>query len=490
MVRGSLMPKKIMFYTFFYLSALIFMRVCGVLSKILLARSITPYEYGLITLLIIALPGTFQIITNFCFFDILGHSVEGKKYFSFSLIYGTVTTLIIALIFLVYHEVFFQFLNIPTYSWEFFYSVLFGVLLSVTLGAIITGILRGERSHFLAASFSAGPSILRLVFVIGIVYVFKITNFYLILLIFALPPLVALIAVLIYKRKAIFRSFQLVSIPEREILLFGFAFFIVNSYISLIQNISSLVISHELGIVWQGYFDVSMSLVAIISFFFGAIYLISAPETTTHSNRSEISQNNNGFADIGRFLFSMCLLYVILIYFYSHQIIRVLFTSSYSPAGDYLIIAAIGYTVFFIQQYCAYLSISIEKEGISRITMLTIAMIAVSPLFIYIMTLKFKFIGVYLAMTGMIVVYTIITLILIKDKTPFKQLFFRSERLILSVAGTFLILYFLQFSLIFGLIVSTVSFFTFIFLTGYIDKSMLTDFVLAVKEKITIKDQP
>lgn len=477
------MQKNLSFYTFFYLGSLIFMRGCGILAKILLARSITPYEYGLITLLVIALPGTFQIITNFCFFDILGHSVEGKKYFSFSLIYGTITTLIIALIFLLFHEAIFQFLNIPLQSWVLWSSVLFGVLLSVTLGAVITGILRGERSHFFAASFSAAPSILRLVFTIAAVYVFGITDFYQILLIFALPPLAVLIPVLIYKRKSICASFQSISIPDREILLFGFSFFILSTWVSLSQNINSVVISHELGIVWQGYFDVSMSLVAVISFFSGAIYLISAPETTANSNRSEILHKRGGFADIGRLLFSMCLLCVLIIYFYSHQLIGVLFTSNYSPAGDYLIILAIGYTILFVQQYCAYLSISSEKEGISRLTILTIVSIAAFPLFTYIMIQTFQFIGAYLAMTGLIIIYTIITLLLIKDNTPLKLLFSKTDRLVLSVAGTFLILYFLHFPLFAGLIVSTVSFFIMIFLFGYVDKSMLTDLILTINEK-------
>ena len=108
------MQKNLSFYTFFYLGGLIMMRVCGILAKILLARSITPYEYGLITLLIIALPGTLQVITNFCFFDIMGHSVEGKKYFSFSLIYGMITSLIILFVFLLFPEAIFQFLNLPS----------------------------------------------------------------------------------------------------------------------------------------------------------------------------------------------------------------------------------------------------------------------------------------------------------------------------------------------------------------------------------------
>ncbi len=479
------MQKNLSFYTFFYLGSLIFMRVCGILAKILLARSITPYEYGLITLVIIALPGTFQIITNFCLFDILGHSVEGKKYFSFSLIFGTIASLMIISVFLLFPDAIFQFLNLPVQSGVLWTSVLFGVLLSVTLGGIITGMLRGERSHSLAASFSAAPSILRLVFIIAAIYVFGVTDFYQILLIFALPPVVALIAVLIYKRKAIYASFQSITIPNREILLFGFSFFILNAWVSLSQHVNSIVISHDLGVVWQGYFDVSLSLVAVISFFSGAIYMISAPEATANTDRSDILRKRGGFADIGRLLFSMCLLCILIIYFYPHQLIRVLFTSDYAPAGDYLIILAIGYTALFIQQYCAYLSISTEKEGISRLTILTIASIVAFPFFTHFMIQKFQFIGAYLAMTGLIVVYTIMTLLLIKDNTPLKMLFSKPDRLVLSVTGTFLILYFFQLPLFAGVIVATISFLFLIILSGYINKSMIIDLFLVIKRKKT-----
>jgi hypothetical protein len=81
--------------------SLVLMRVCGILAKILLARSITPFEYGLITLVVLALPGAMQLVTQFCFFDILGHATEGRKYFGFSLIYATVSTVILAIIFFI-----------------------------------------------------------------------------------------------------------------------------------------------------------------------------------------------------------------------------------------------------------------------------------------------------------------------------------------------------------------------------------------------------
>jgi O-antigen/teichoic acid export membrane protein len=289
--------------------------------------------------------------------------------------------------------------------------------------------------------------------------------------------------VIIYKRKAIFDSFHNISIPDRDMLLFGFSFFILNAWVSLSQHINSIMLSHDLGIVWQGYYDVSLSLVAVISFFSGAIYLISAPETTANSNSSEILRKRGGFADISRLFLSACLLCVLIFYFYSHELIGLLFTSDYSPAGDYIIILAIGYTVLFVQQYCAYISISSEKEGFSRLTLLTIASIVAFPLVTHLMIQKFQFVGAYLAMTGLIVIYTIITLILIKDNTPFKLLFSKPDRLIFSLAGTFCILYFFHFPLFTGLIVSTMSFLIMIILSGYIDKRMLTDLVSSMKPK-------
>lgn len=477
------MQKNLSFYTFFYLGGLILMRVCGILAKILLARSITPYEYGLITLLVIALPGTMQVITNFCFFDIMGHSVEGKRYFSFSLLYGMITSLIILIVFLVFPEAIFQFLNLPLQSWILWSGILFGVLLSVTLGGVITGMLRGQRSHSLSSAFSAAPSILRIVFIVAAVYLFGITDFYQILVIFALPPVVALIPVIIYKRKAIYESLHAITVPDRDILLFGFSFFILNAWVSLGQHINSIVISHDLGIVWQGYFDVSLSLVAVISFFSGAIYLISAPETTANPNSSEILRKRGGFADISRLFLSACLLCVLIFYFYSHQLIGILFSPDYAPAGDYLIILAIGYMVLFVQQYCAYLSISSEEEGVSRLTILTVASIAAFPVFTHLMIQQFQFMGAYLAMTSLIVIYTIITLLLIKDNTPFRLLLSRPDRLVLSGATTFVILYVFHFPLFTGLVVSTVTFLIMIIVSGYIDKSMVTALVSSIKSK-------
>jgi O-antigen/teichoic acid export membrane protein len=469
------MKKSLSFYALYYLLSLVLIRVCGILARILMARSITPYEYGLITLIVLTLPGFLQIITNFCFFDMLGHATEGKKYFGFTLIYGTVTTAVITLVVFLFREPIFSFLNIPSDFWLLYVLVFIGTLFTVTIIADISSMLRGMRNHTLNVSFSLAPNILRVAFIFLAIYIFGITNFNQNLIIFALPPFIVLIGVLIVKRKAILSSLQSISIPTKEMMIFGFSFFILNAWLSLSQHINSIVISHDLGVIWQGYFDISLSIVAVISFLSTAIYLVAAPETTAEANNSEILHRKGGFGDIGRLLFSMCILCVLIIYFYSHQIVTLLFSSRYSIAGDYLIILAIGYTVLFIQQYCAFLTISSEGDRVSKLMVLTVVSIMAFPFITHFMILNFQFMGAYLATTLLIIIYTAFSLLFIKDTRPLKLLVFKLDRLVFSLAGTFLILYFLQLSLFAGLFVSTVSFFIFIVILGYVDKNIITE---------------
>jgi O-antigen/teichoic acid export membrane protein len=462
----------------YYFFSLVAMRGSGILAKILLARSITPSEYGLITLIVLVLPGIMQIITNFCFFDVMGHATEGRKYFGFSLIYGIVTSAIIGIVFFLFPVPVFTFLNIPMDSWSLLLLIFIVVLFAVTIGGNITGILRGVRNHTLAASFSTAPSILRVIFILIAIYLFGITNFNLILGIFALPAIIVLIPVIILKRKIISSYLHSVIIPTKGIMAFGFSFFILNAWLSFSQHINSLVISHDLGLAWQGYYDVSLSMVAVITFFSSAIYLISAPETTVQNNRSDILEKRGGFGDIGKILFSMCLMCVIILFFYSVQLTTLLFTKDYSAAGDYLTILAIGYTILFVQQYIAFLNISVVGgDVVSRLSLFTIVSLLIFPFFTHFMILYFNFIGVYLATTIFIIFYTVATIILIKDRTPLYLLLNKFDRLLLSVIVTVVIIYFLHFSLIPGIVTSIFLFTLLLFASGYLDKKILMEMV-------------
>ena len=470
------MKKSLSLYTFYYIISLVLMRICGILAKIFMARSITPYEYGMITLFVLVLPGIFQFITNFCFFDILGHATEGKKYFSFALIYGTVSTAIIAIIIFLFPAPFFNFLNIPPIFWNPLLLVVVGVLFAVTIGGNITGILRGVRNHSLAASFSTAPSILRVLFIIIAIYILGINDFYVILVIFALPSIIVLLPVIIIKRKTILSSFQSIFIPTKGMMVFGFSFFILNIWMSLIQNFNSIIISHDLGISWQGYYDVSLSMVAVITFFSTAIYMISGPETTVKDNRSEILLKRGGFGDIGKILFSICLFCVVIIYFYSYQLTTLLFTEKYTIASEFLVIFTIGYAILFIQQYVAFLNISGDSEkGISRLSLVTVVSIVIYPFFTHFMILYYNFMGAYLSTTIFIIFYTLATIVLIKDRTPLRLLLTKIDRLVLSVFGTCLINYLIHFSLVPGILVSLGVFSILIISLGYVDRDQVLD---------------
>jgi len=480
----KIMEKKLSYYTFYYFMSLVLMRGGGILAKILLARSITPYEYGLITLFVIALPGMFQNITTFCFYDVLGHATEGKKYLGVALKYGTLATAGITILFFIFHATVFTFLNVSPDYWEILSIIFVVALLSVTLSGVIIGYLRGARKHSMAAAVSTAPSILRLLFLFFALFLFGITDFSLLIILFTLPLVFVLVPVIMARFREISLSLRMVSLPTREMFLFGFSFFILSIWSGLSQQITSVVISHDLGVVWQGYYDVSLSLAAVITFFSSSIYLISAPETTIKSGISDILRRKGGLGDIGRFLFSLSLLFVIIIYFYAHPLISLFFTANYSHAADYLYILAIGYAVLFVQQFIGFLNISSDRKGVFRLSLVTVASILMFPVFSHFMIMYFGFPGAYLASTFFILVYTLVTVLLIKDRTPLFVLLKKFDRLLLALLGTAVALYVVDFSLIPGIITAMVVFGILIIVSGYIDKDLIKD-MLAINRKKT-----
>ncbi|KQC03729.1 MAG: hypothetical protein APR53_04645 [Methanoculleus sp. SDB] len=434
------MNRTISFYTIFYVGSLVFMRGSGILAKILLARSITPFEYGLITLIVLSIPGALQIVTNFCFFDILGHTAEGRKYFSFSLLYGVLSTALIAMLLILGSNTFLAFLNIPSGQGNLLIAVLLVVLFSVTLGGFIMGLLRGRKSHSMAASVSVAPSVLRLLFIICAVYLFGIADFNTILWIFALPPLIVLLGIFTLKWRVIVASFRSVAVPRKEIFLFGFTAFIINAWMTLSQHLNRIVISHDLGVVWQGYFDVSLTLAAIITFFTSALYLVSIPESTGNNDRSALFTSEGGLGDVGRILLSMTLFFVIVIYFYAYPLIDLLFSSDYAPAGDYLFIITAGYALLFVQQYVAYTSLSLSSDTPVTFLLISMASIIAFPFFSHAMILAFGFGGAYAASALVILIYTACTVFCMHDRTPLRILTARFDRLVLACIGAFTIM--------------------------------------------------
>ena len=451
------------------------MRLSGVLSKIVMARYITPYEYGLITLVVISLPAMFHYFTNFCMHDLLSHSKEGKNYFAFSIAYTLITSLLVAILIFVFHERFFSFLNLPLDSWKILFIAFFIAAIPTYILADITGLFRGLKSYAHTSIIASLPAVLKLFFILIAIYLLHITDFIAILAIFAVSSVIALLIVLIRYQKPVFSSLRSFNLPSRKIFFFGSSVFIVSLFGGLIQILSKIVISHDLGIVWQGYFDVSLTLVAILSFAFGAMQFISIPEATGTENMEDILFKQGELGDIVRGLFSFLIFFIILLYFYANQFVELLFGHEYIVAADYVVILAIGYIFLFLQQFLAYMNVSFQNPHEYKLLIIaTIICLALFPFVTHISIQFVGFLGAYISLTLFLIVYAGITILCSKDLSPLRALSHRIDRLFISSALTFIFLYFFaSSSFLYGTIGASCIFTIFVFLSGYLDKELI-----------------
>jgi O-antigen/teichoic acid export membrane protein len=318
------MKRTLSFYALFFMIFLVLEKTGGILSKIVLARYITPYEYGIITLVVISLPGMFQVLTNFCFHSVLSHAKEGRKSFCFSIVYSLITSLIVGILILFFHEPFFRFLNLPLESWHILFLAFFISLLSVSILGDILGLLRGLKKYRLNNVLSTLPTILKLLFILVAVYFLHVTEFTILLLIFAIPTSIVLFFALIKEQKLIFSSLRPALLPSKNMFLFGVSIFSISAFRLLTEPINRIIISHELGVLWQGYYDVSFTLAAILFFSFGAMQFISVPEATGAKNKEDILEKSGELGDVTRGLFSFLVLGIILLYFYAHTSMQLL----------------------------------------------------------------------------------------------------------------------------------------------------------------------
>lgn len=475
------MERNLSFYTLFYVFSLVLMRFCGIITKIILARAITPYEYGIIILVVISLPPIFQLITNFCLFDILGHASEGRKYFGFSMVYGILSTAAVGMFLFAFPDQISAFLNLPLEIWPFLFSILILVLISVTLTVDIMGLLRGRKNHSLAAAVSAAPGLVRLVLICIAIFILGIIDFYILFIIFAIPSFIVLLAVLLRKPKTIIRSMLSIHYPSRRMLIFGFSVYIIAIWISICQNLNKIVISHDLGIEAQAFFDVSLTLAAVITFFSSALYMISVPESTGTTDKSLLLNRPGGLGDIGRLLFSMALFCVLVLAFYAKDLVILLFSAEYAPAGDYILLIAIGYLFIFIQQFIAYVNVSFYEKSTKPFVLITVISLLVFPLFSHAMIGYFGFLGAYLAFIAILVIYCLATMYVSQDIEPLRILFNRFGYLLLAFGTVFLVLYLGGFALVTGIVIASFMFGAILFATGYLDISIIRDLIAKPK---------
>ncbi|WP_317135755.1 oligosaccharide flippase family protein [Methanochimaera problematica] len=465
-----------------FIFSLILQRGAGVLTKLVLANSITPYEYGLITLVAISLPGMFQLLTNLNFYHMLSHSQEGKKYFGFTLVCSIFLMIIISVLLFFSSDVFFDYLNLPLEQKWLFYTVIVVSMFFMSIIIDFQGLFAGLKMYSVPSIIMALPSMVRLI-VILLLFLSDICSFEIILFVFAISNAIPLLFIVFSRQhRKSFALIKSIKIPSKKIFAFGLSLFVVSSFSTIGQSIIKIVLSHNLGVTWQGYYDISLTLASLLLFSLGTMNYVSVPEATT--SKKEDIYKNGGLGDVSRGLFSFMFYLIIVLYFYSEFIVKTLFSAEYVIASDYIFILAIGYLFLFIQNFLASLNLSFADKKMDYI-IYTLIPLLILPLFFFLtefLMALFKeygygngFLGAYISCTSLYILFAIVTILFSKDLEPLKNLLIMIDKLIISSLATALVLYILNPPALIGLLLSAIIFSALTLKTGYIKKEFIYD---------------
>lgn len=447
-----------------------------------LANSITPYEYGIITLVAISIPGFIQIFTTLNFVQILSHSEEGSQYFGFSLISSLVSVVIISLVLFIFREPIFSYLNLPAENTNLFYFTILISILCISIIIDFQGLFTGLKLYSIPGIVLALPSLFRL-FVIIILMLINWVPLEIILFIFAISNAIPLVIILLMKnyRKYLHNIFS-IKIPGRDIFLFGAALFILSSFSTIGSSIIKIVISHELGVEWQGYFDVSMTLGTIAIFSLSTIGFISLAEAT-NANKAELSKKG-GLYDVTRLLFAITIFAIVILYYYSDFIVTLLFSDQYLISANYVVILTIGYLFFFLQIYMANVYLA-TRTAVKEYLIFLFIPLAILPLFYYYTQFcmeYFKsvgigngFIGAYISFATLSFLLFAITVYLSKDKTSINNILVKYPRLAIAILAIILLNSIFPLEPFIGICISSIFFLLMILLFEYIDKEIIFD---------------
>jgi O-antigen/teichoic acid export membrane protein len=473
------MKKTLLFYSIFFFSLLIFQRVSGFIIKILLANAISPYDYGLITMVALSIPGMLQIITNLNFYEMLSHSTEGKKYFGFSVFFGFAMVIIVSILLFIFNKEFFSYLNIPTEQANFLIVMIIIALFTQSIIMDFSGLFTGLKLYSRPAILMALPSFIRLVIVVALM-ILHIYSFEIIILVFTLSSAVPFIFLLgSEKYRQFLPLIKDIQIPPKPIFIFGLSVFFINSFSSIAQYLTKIVVSHEFGMTWVGYYDISFTLTSVILFALGTMNFIAIPEATDSDNSS--IYRKGGLGDVTRALFCFVILFSMVIIFYADYIVTLLFSTDYIIAAQYLFILTIGFIFLYIQTFLASINISTAKKTKDFLPLIIGGLILL-PLFYFLtgfLITLFRdagygngFEGVYVSVTTLLIVWTVLTFLFSKDRSPLKVLFEKGERLIMAIMITSIVIFFLHPAPLTGICLSVIVYTLLVLLSGYLNIRM------------------
>jgi O-antigen/teichoic acid export membrane protein len=479
------MKKTLLFYSLLFFCLLVLQRTSGFIVKILLASAISPYDYGLITMVAITIPGMFQLFTNLNFFQILSHSTEGKKYFGFIVVSGLLLVTITSILLYIFNTEFFSYLNIPTDQADFFIVIIIVTLLMQSIIMDFQGLFTGMRKYSRPAMLMAVPTLIRLI-AVAVLMVLNIYSLEIIILIFTLSSAVPVIIVFVSERyRSCLPLIKVIEVPSKTIFLFGWSVFFIGQFSSIILYLTRIVVSHEFGMVGQGYYDISLTIANLVLFVLGTLSFFAIPEATDSS--SDAIYRKGGLSDVTRALFCLVILFSMIICFFSDYIVTKLFSAEYSLAGEYLPILIVGFIFLFVQTFLA--SIALSKADNTKdffpliaggIVLLPVAYFLTEYLIVEFRNLGYGdgFIGGYISTSIVLIIWTIFTIALLKDRSPLKVLFHKGERLAISLVITSCLILFLNPNPLLGIVISVGVFSLLILVSGYLNLQMFRELVL------------
>jgi len=233
-------------------------------------------------------------------------------------------------------------------------------------------------------------------------------------------------------------------------------------------------------VVWQGYFDVSLTLVAILSFPLVAMQFISIPEATSAENAGE-ALTHGDLNEVIRGLFSFLIFCTILLCFYDREFVELLFGHKYLAAAGYVPILAVGYIFLFVQQFLAYMNVSSkDPKEYKPLMYVTLICLVASPLVTHAFIKLTGFLGAYFSFTSFLIIYTTATILSSPDLSPVRALFYKIDRLIItSLVTSFFLYLFGEISFSCGVILSSIIFTLLIFFLRYLDKRLIMEMFVA-----------
>ncbi|AKG92422.1 Polysaccharide biosynthesis protein [Geoglobus ahangari] len=430
------MRRNLAFYSLLVMFITVLMKISGLLSKIVITKYLSPLEYGILTFVTISLPLMFQFVTNLSFFNLLSHSKKGKHYFKFSLFYVILScAVIIALFYIFLDKILTMFEISPDYAQITFLT--FSLLLfPMSVSVVLMGLFRGLRKYSVATITSSLPTFLKFVFIAILAVTLQKLTLNLTILATVISTWVALLAIVAYEWQTIKSSIHTkYFLPKLDMFLFSLSIFTVGSYGTLLQIIGRLIIAYDIDVTYQGYLDISITLMTLLSIPMIALSFLTIPEATSANTKEELLTGE--INDVARLLLSILVFLVIIVSIYPHELIMFLFSSKYSPAAEYVVFLAVGSIFMFIQQFIAYVEISFY-ETLSEYRPFVIFTIACLVLFLattHILVILFGFIGVYVSNLLFKVVYFAGSLKVSSKKTA-KIFLTKIERLTISTVAT------------------------------------------------------